>query len=229
MKTFTEITEKKLSKLFMEINAYPQLASFITTGFPVAIAGYLTNKMTENVSDYEEVIIGGSKFGEIMKFALKAVKKGDSIAFVPEFELLAAGRDFVNTDEIDFDEVAMTNMANDLTANEDLVSAFNNAFAGKIYKEDTWVDEATSVDEERGVSFDDENDIAMAAVTVVSSILEVLTNNKDASSDLEYDVAGLGKFKVSSNKDTYNVTLTFDKQFKSNCKSDKLSDKLASK
>lgn len=230
MKTFTEITEKKLSKLFTEFNNYPQLAAYITAGYPVAIAGYLKSKMIEEKSDYAEVIIGGDKFGELAKFILKASKKGDSIALIPEFELMSAGKDFVNTDEIEFDETAMTNMANDLSENKELISAFNNAFAGKVFKDDSWEDSTNGVEvsDERGVTFDDELDIAMAATSVISAIFEVLTNNKDASSDLEYDVAGLGKFKVTSAKDTYSVTLTFDKEFKGNCKSDKLADILAS-
>lgn len=229
MKTFTEITEKKLSKLFMEINSYPQLSSFVTNGFPIAIAGYLKKKMMDESSDYAEVVIGGNKYGELMKFILRAVKKGDSIAFVPEFEIGTAGKDFINTDEIDFDEEALTLMANDITDNHDLIDAFNNGFAGKVYTDDGWTDATSANEDEKGLIFDDENDTAMAAVCVVAAILEVLTNNKDASSDLEYDVAGLGKFKVSSAKDTYNVTLTFDKQFKTNCKSDKLSDILVNK
>lgn len=228
MKTFTELTEKKLSKLFMEFNDSPHLASFITNGFPIAIASYLKQTLMDTHAEEVDAVFNSSTYGDIMKYSLKVVKKGDSIAFVPEFEIGNGGKDLINTDEIDFDEESMTSIANDLSKNSSLVSAFKEAYAGKIYGDDGWEDISTSSDE-KGITFDEENDIAMATVAVICSILEVLCNNKDSSSDIEYDVAGLGKFKVSPVKDGYNVSLTFDKQFKANCKSDKLSDELASK
>ena len=161
-----------------------------------------------------------------MKFALKVVKKGDSVAFVPEFEMGTAGKDFINTDEIEFDEENLTNMANDLTSNKEAIVAFREAFAGKLYKDEGWED-INSKDDEKGIVFDDESDTAMAACAVVAAIIEVLCNNKDSSSDIEYEIPGLCKFKVSPVKDGYNTTATFDKEFKSNCKSDKLAEELA--
>lgn len=226
MKTFTEITEKKLSKLFMEFNDSPTLASYITDGFGRAISSALKKNLMEEKADYAEVILGGSGFGELMKFTLKTVKKGDSVAFVPEFEMGTTGKDFINTDEIEFDEKNLTDMANDITGNKELIVAFREAFAGKLYTDEGWEDVNTN-DEEKGVTFDDENDIAMAACSVVAAILEVLCNNKDSASDIEYEIPGLCKFKVSPVKDGYNTTATFDKEFKSNCKSDKLAEELA--
>lgn len=226
MKTFTEITEKKLSKLFMEFNDSPQLASYITDGFGRAISSALKKKLMDEKSDYAELVLGGSNFGELMKFILKVVKKGDSVAFVPEFEMGAAGRDFINTDEIEFDEGNLTKMANDLAGNKEAIIAFREAFEGKLYKDNGWEDISNN-DDEKGVTFDDETDIAMAACSVVAAIIEVLCNNKDSSSDIEYEIPGLCKFKVSPVKDGYNTTATFDKEFKSNCKSDKLSEELA--
>ena len=226
MKTFTEITEKKLSKLFMEFNDSPQLASYITDGFGKAISSALKKKLMDDKLDYAELILGGSSFGELMKFALKVVKKGDSVAFVPEFEMGVAGKDFINTDEIEFDEENLTKMANDLTENKDAIVAFREAFEGKLYTDDGWKDVSANEDE-KGVTFDAEQDIAMAACSVVAAIIEILCNNKDSSSDIEYEIPGLCKFKVSPVKDGYNTTATFDKEFKSNCKSDKLSEELA--
>jgi hypothetical protein len=226
MKTFTELTEKKLSKLFMEFNDSPQLASYVTDGFGRAISSALKKSLMDEKSDYAELVIGGSNFGELMKFALKVVKKGDSVAFVPEFEMGTAGKDFINTDEIEFDEDNITKMANDLTDNKDAIVAFKHAFEGKLYKDEGWTDISTS-DDEKGITFDDEADIAMAACAVVAAIIEILCNNKDSSSDIEYEIPGLCKFKVSPVKDGYNTTATFDKEFKSNCKSDKLSEELA--
>ena len=227
MKTFTEITEKKLSKLFMEFNGSPALAAYITNGFPIAVSSYLKKKLSETKSEYADCEIGGQSMGEFMKFTLKTVKKGDSVAFVPEFEIGTAGRDFINLDEIEFDEENITKMANDMiNGDKDLVIAFKEAFAGKRFTDDGWVDTDSS-DDEKGISFDAEVDIAMAACTTVAAIFEVLCNNKDSSSDIEYEVTGLGKFKVSPIKDGYNITLAFDKEFKSNCKSDKLAETLA--
>lgn len=228
MKTFTEITEKKLSKLFLEFNDSPQLASYVTNGFPTAISSLLKKTLMDAKGDYAEVIIGGESYGELMKFILKVVKKGDSVAFVPEFEMGLGGKELINVDEIDFDEDSMTRIATDLTKNKDLIASLKEGFAGKLYGDDGWEDISSS-DDERGLAFDDENDIAMAAVATIVAILEVLCNNKDSSSDIEYEVSGLGKFKVSPVKDGYTTTLTFDKQFKANCKSDKLSDELAEK
>lgn len=226
MKTFTELTEKKLSQLFMEFSHYPQLAGHITNGFPKAISSYLKKELLETKSDYAEVVIGGPTYGELMKFALKVVKKGDSVAFVPEFEMCTAGSDFINADEIEFDEKNLTSMCEDLVKNKELITAMREAFAGKIYTDDGWVDVSPS-DDEKGVTFDDETDLALATLSVVAAIIEILCNNKDTSSDIEFEISGLGKFKVSPVKNGYNTTLTFDKEFKSNCKSDKLSEELA--
>lgn len=226
MKTFTEITEKKLSKLFMEFNDSPQLASYVTDGFGRAISSALKKKLMDEKSDYAELVLGGSNFGELMKFILKVVKKGDSVAFVPEFEMGTAGKDLINADEVEFDEANLTEMANDLTSNTEAIIAFREAFEGKLYGDDGWVD-VSSNDDEKGLTFDDETDVAMAACSVVAAIIEVLCNNKDSSSDIEYEIPCLCKFKVSPVKDGYNTTATFDKEFKSNCKSDKLSEELA--
>jgi len=92
MKTFTEITEKKLSKLFLEFNDSPQLASYVTNGFPIAISSQLKKTLMENKGDYAEVVIGGDWYGELMKLILKVVKKGASVEFVPEFEMVLVVR-----------------------------------------------------------------------------------------------------------------------------------------
>lgn len=233
MKTFTELNEKKLSKLFMEFNDSPSLAGFITAGFPVAISSYLKKKLMEEKGDSVSLTFNGDdSYKDIMTFTLNVVKKGDSVAFIPEFSLGETGKKLINTDEIEFDETAMTKIANGLIAKSkdedenEVIEVFREAYAGKIYSDDGWKDISNS-DDEKGLTFDDETDIGMVIATTLTSILEVLCNNKDASSDIEYDVTGLGKFKVSPAKDTYNVSLTFDKQFKSNCKSDKLSEEIA--
>lgn len=226
MKTFTEIAEKKLGSFFMELNGSPQLAAYITDGFGRAISSYLKKSLMDSKSEYSECVIGGSGFGELMKFKLRVVKKGDSVAFVPEFEIGVAGKDFIGADEIEFSEDNLVSITNDIKENKELIIAFREAFAGKLYTDDGWTD-VYPTEDEKGLVFDDENDLGLCASTVVGSIIEILCNNKDASSDIEYDIPGLCKFKVSPVKDGYSTTATFDKEFKSNCKSDKLSEELA--
>lgn len=224
MKTFTNFVEEKVGDLFLELNQAPQLTGFITNGFPIAIAAYLSQKLYDSDNGEAELVIGGRP-GNIIKFSLKAVKKGDSIAFVPEFELLDAGSEYINSDELSFDSKSAEEFANDLTKNKDFIECLRNAFQGSIYVNGEW--ETDLSNEERGLVFSDESDIAICAVCSVHALLEVLCNNKDASSDLIFEVPGLGSFKVSAAKDGYSVSLTFDKEFKSNCKSDKLAEKMA--
>ena len=115
--------------------------------------------------------------------------------------------------------------AKEIVKNEKFDKCLREAFAGKIYVDGEWKDIQTS--EDKGLVFDDEVDVSMCAEAVIASIIEILCNNKDSSTDISYDVPGLGVFKVSPVKDGYSVSMTFDKQFKSNCKSDKLAEKIA--
>lgn len=224
MKTFTDIVEKKLGDFFTEIREYPQLAGFVTGGVPIAIASYLASDMYENIKPETELIISGPT-GKIMRFGLKATKKGDSVAFIPEFEMLDAGKEFINSDEIKFDSRMIEDFSNEIIKNETFAKCLKEAFAGKIYIDGEWID--IQISEDKGLVFDDERDVAVCAESVFTSIIEILCNNKDSSTDITYEVPGLGEFKVSSVKNGYSVSLTFDKQFKGNCKSDKLAEKVA--
>lgn len=224
MKTFTDVVEKKLGEFFTEIREFPQLAGFVTGGLPVAIASYLASDMYENTKAESELVISGPT-GKIMRFELKATKKGDSVALLPGFELLDAGKEFINSDEVKFDANMIEDFAKEITKNEKFTTCLREAFAGKIYSDGEWVDMQSGDD--KGLVFDDETDVAVSAESAILSIIEILCNNKDSSTDITYDVPGLGEFKVSSVKDGYSVSMTFDKQFKSNCKSDKLAEKIA--
>lgn len=224
--TFTELTEKDMGKLFMEFKTSPQLISFVTNGFPVAVASYLQMKLSE--SEAEEVSLDlRSKAGSIMLFKLATVKKGDSVAFVPAFELGDAGQELVDSDDIDFDVDAIEAIGLELTKNEALIECAKNAFKSMVYNDGEWIEDANRSGENRGLTFDEECDIAVCIACVVANILKVLCKYKDASSEIEYEIPGLGKFKVSPSKNGYAVSLTFDKAFKGNCKSDKLAEKLA--
>ena len=225
MKTFTDIVEKKIGDFFTEIREYPHLASYITNGFPNAIASYLSSDMYENSKPESELILS-CPAGKIMRFAPKSTKKGDSVAFIPEFDLLDAGKEYVNSDEVEFDAKMIEDFSNDIVKNEKFAKCLREAFAGKLYIDGSWEDILTNNDD-KGLIFEDEKDAAVCAESVILSILEILCNNKDSSTDISYEVPGLGVFKVVSVKDGYNVSLTFDKEFKTNCKSDKLAEKIA--
>lgn len=224
MKTFTDIVEKKMSSFFTEVREHPELASFITNGFPNAIASYLASDMYENSKPESELVLG-SPTGKLMRFGLKSTKKGDSVAFIPEFDMLDAGKEYINSDEVKFDSDTIEDFAKEIIKNTKFAKCLREAFAGKLYHDGEWIDIITGDD--KGLVFDDEQDAAVCAESVVLSLIEILCNNKDSTTDLTFEIPKLGIFKVSSVKDGYNVSLTFDKEFKSNCKSDKLAEKIA--
>lgn len=226
MKTFTDIVESKLSNFFSEIKSTPHLAGFITDGFPTAISSYLSSDMFEGEKASSELVIDGP-VGKIMKFSLNAVKKGDSIAFVPEFEMLEAGKEFINSDEVDFDSDTIENFGRDLVKNERFIKCLKECFGCSVYLNGEWK-ETTNETDETGLVYEVEEDVAVSAASVILSIIEVLCNNKDASTEITFEVPGLGVFKVAPVKGGYSTTLTFDKEFKANCKSDKLADKIGS-
>jgi hypothetical protein len=106
--------------------------------------------------------------------------------------------------------------------NKEFIECAKKAFAASTYNDGEWKE---SEKEESGIVFDSSPDACISEIIPIVTILEVLANNKDASSDVEYDVEGLGKFKISPVKDGYTVTCTFNKEFKSTCKSDALAEK----
>jgi hypothetical protein len=85
MKTvsFTELVEKKMGKIFSEFEKNPEFNSYIVGGFPTAIAAYLNSALLESDTDESSLIIEGTDTGKILRFSLKAVKKGDSVSLVP--------------------------------------------------------------------------------------------------------------------------------------------------
>lgn len=222
-KTFVDIVELKAGQLFSEIKNSPQLAGYITNGVPVSIAAYLKGKMLETNSSEATLDIC-----KLFHFSLKANKKGDSVALIPEFSMLSDGKEYMDSDEVDFSIKAIEELALELQKNEDYIEAARNAIACKVFNDDGEWEDTDSKSNEKGLTFSDEADVATAIISVFVSIIEILSNNKDASNDIEYEIDGLGKFTVKPSKDGYTTTLTFDKEFKSNCKSDKLSEMLAS-
>lgn len=220
-KTFTEIVEKKCAKLFTEFKEAPQLVSFVSSGTPIAIASHLRKMMLDNPKEEVSVELGG-----LMKFTLKINKRGDSVAFTPEFELLEKGLKYIAKDDLSFDHDDCDTFGLALIDSDDLLVACREAIAGKVFNDEEWVDEDTKKDK-KGIVFDEESDVAVCVASVIISVIEILANNKDASNEIEYDVAGFGTFKVAQIKDGWSVKLTFDKIFKQHCKSDKLAEKIA--
>lgn len=224
MKTFTEVVETKAGQLFSEVKTSPQLAGYFTSAVPISIAAYLKGKMLKET--VPEVTL---KICDLFQFTLRANKKGDSVALIPEFTMLPEGRVYIESDDVDFSIKSIEEFSLDLKNNAEYMEAARNALACKVFTDDQeWVDTDTKTSE-KGLIFNDEADVATAICSVFASIIEILANYKDPSNDIEYDISGLGRFTVKPTKDGYNTTLTFDKEFKSNCKSDKLSEIMASK
>lgn len=223
IKTFTEVVEVKAGQLFQEVKTAPQLAGYFTNSVPVSIAAYLKGKMLKTGAHEATLDICN-----LMRFSLKANKKGDSVALMPEFSLLPDGQEYINSDEVDFSIKSIEQLALDIKDNVDYIECARNALAYKTFNDDGEWEDSITKSEERGLTFDDESDVSTAICLVFVSIIEILTNNKDSSNDIEYSIPRLGKFTVKPGKDGYSVSLTFDKEFKSNCKSDKLSEMIAS-
>ena len=222
--TFADVVGEKLGESFGEFKYKPELCSYISNGVPIAVAACLASEMEENDKTESELIIELSA-GKLMRFGLKSVKKGDSIAFIPEFDLLDLGKEYINSDEINFDADSTVMLSKKLSSNENFVTALKQAFAGKVYDAGDWLDIGNG--EEKGLVFEDEEDIALVTTFVFISIMEILCNNKDASGrDLSYTVPGFGEFTVKAVKDGYTVSLTFDKEFKAICKNDVYAEKL---
>lgn len=232
MKTFTDIVESKIGKLYPEFSAMPELSSYLTYGFPNAISSYLIQDMFENEKSSSELVIDGPT-GKLMRFTLTATKKGDSIAFVPEFSILDAGKELISSDEIDLDSDVIVKFAEHIKDNNKFLKCLAESYALRIYVDGEWKD----IDKRKlesmfdagnndamGLVYDEETDVAVSTAVVILAIIEILCNNKDASSEITYSVPSLGTFKVSPIKGGYSVSLTYDKEFKANCKSDKLAE-----
>lgn len=221
MKTFTNVVEEKLGSWFEEFKVVPSLASNVMFCVPASIAAYLHDSMLNSKNPDVELFIYDAD-SKIMKFSLNASKKGDSIAFNPSFELLPAGEEYLNSDEVDFGGSFLTKCAKSmLTNNKEFIDICSKVLYGYTLTNGEWKEVE---DDDNGMRFDEEIDLALSISCVLFTLFEILCNNKDASNDLEYEVANLGKFKVSPVKNGYSMTLTYDKEFKAACKSDKLSE-----
>lgn len=224
-KTFVDVVESKVHDFFREFDHAPEYISFLVNGFPVAVAAYLSSQLYENHKAESELVIN-SPSGKIMRFGLKATRKGDAVAFLPEFELLDAGKEYINSDEVEFDSVLLEELSRSIS-NPEFIKILKEAWYGKIYVNGEWFDDpkvATCTD--KGLTFIEDSDVAICAAVVIYSIIEILCNFKESTCDVTYEIERLGTFKISPVKNGYNVTLTFDKEFKSTCKSDILAEQL---
>lgn len=235
MRSFAEITAEKAGTLFRELGSRPELIGFVTNGVPQAMSAYLMSKMALEAETNTAVETVSLEFrnskGILCNFRLRVIRKGDAIAFSPEFEMGDYGQKLINADSIDVgrDDYAFTGayMKSKDTDEPKLFSYFDSAFRGMIFNGKEWIDSNRNGVEEKGVSFEDTTDCATMVSIVIFSIFEILSEYKDSVNEIEYPIDGLGKFKVTPVHNSYEVTLSFDKSFKSNCKNDELATKLA--
>lgn len=231
-KTFTEVMEMKATEFFSEFGTRPHIIGYITKSIPIAIAAYLTDKLSESENAESELVISSNE-GPICKFLLKAVKKGDSVAFIPDFELLEVGKKWVMADELNFDSMVFEEVGRKVAENKDFINSLNSSYAGLVYVNGEWKSNPNTSplldNEANGVMFSEEADSGVIFAVYILTIFEILCNNKDASNDVELpSLLSLGKVKISPVKDGWNVSIVFDKEFKAACKSDALAEKIAS-
>lgn len=220
-KTFTDVVEARTSSFFPEVDQSPELAGYFVGGLGTSIAAYLKEQLFDSDKTMATLEIPG-----LMKFTLVANKKGDSVALVPGFDMLDDGKKYIAEDDLKFSKADITDMAKTIRSNEKYLCCAKEAIACKIYDDGEWK-ETESNTIHKGVMFEDETDVSVVVVSLFASIIEILANTKDSVNDIEYPIDNFGKFTVKPVKDGYNVTLTFDKEFKTLCKSDKLAEKFA--
>ena len=231
MKTFTEVLEENMCQFFTDFSRKPHLIGYVLNNSPRAFSSYLHTELAKSEKDESEIVIS-SKNGPICRFILKAVKKGDSVAFIPDFELLEYGKELMSKDEMKFDYDLIEEVGHNLITNTAFCNCAVTASSGMVFTDGEWKANpipVNSPDDVNGIAFAEEADACIVMVTYIFTILELLCNNKDVSSDVELPtLPSLGKAKISPVKDGYNVTITFDKEYKAMCKSDTLAEKFAS-
>ena len=229
MKTFTEVVESKLSGIFSAISTKPEYTGYLTNGLPIGIAVHLKRLMLEEKKP--EVSI---KFGDLCEFSLKANKKGDAVAFLPEFKILDGGQKMIDSDDVNVTRAILTDYTFAAKNNEELINFAKDAkyaMEGWIYSDNKWVNPETpkiSDDDYNGINLPEPTDVLMTTFCIITSIIEILANNKDQSADITYTIDGFGTFTVKPVKNGYTVSLTFEKEFKQNAKDDKLTEVIAS-
>lgn len=225
MKSFTDLLTEEV-KLVWPALTDSKLVSYISHGFPVALAAYLQKTLEDSDNNESELTISLPD-GDLVKFTLKGVKKGDSVAFLPEFELCSYGKELINKDSIGFDiETDLDKAMHEMSKNKLFCEYLDKAFRDCVYVKGEW-ESNNKGDTNVGLEFVNREDVAAAAIMVVVKLLSILCDNKDEASTVEYKYDTFATFKISATKNGYDVTATFDKEFKSNCKCDELAEKIA--
>lgn len=213
-RTFTELVNKNVGKLFNTFQGNPELTGFIVNGVPVALRSALRKMMIDNPEAKKEIVIG-----DVCKFTLAISKRGDSLAITPGFELLESGLNLIGKDDFEVTDREIEALSISIIDDQALLYASQEAMAGKDYNDVEWAD---IVEKGPGLKFSDESDTAVAFVSYILTVMEVLSNNKDSAQEVEYEVPGLGTFKVKEDKGKWVVSLSYDKAYKAGCKSDAL-------
>ena len=226
MKSFTDLLTEDLVNVWPALTD-PKLVAYISHGFPVALAAYLQKQLSESETNESELTISLPD-GDLVKFMLKGVKKGDSVAFLPEFELCSYGKELINKDSIDFDvDTELDRAMHEMSKNKLFCEYLDKAFRDCVYNKGEWESNNKNGENNVGLEFVNREDVAAAAIMVVMKLLSILCDNKDESSTVEYKYDTFGTFKIVASKNGYDVTATFDKEFKGNCKCDELAEKIA--
>ena len=238
MTTFNNIIEEKVGESFPEFRIRPSLVSILTYAFPKAVAYYLNQSMydkavnadkNEPAESFEESITFTDGTNDLMSIGLTATKKGDSVAFMPTFEMLPAGTEIILQDDYKAsNKVLIDSLVG--TPNSKFITFMAEVLKGSMLENNEWIENPNMQSDDsgnKGMEFSDETDLQFVINAIVLSIFEVLCNNKDSSADVTYEVPLLGTFTISPTKNSYKVELSFAKEFKQDCKSDTLSETIS--
>lgn len=227
MNTFIELLNKPLAKSFEAFSNKPEVSALVAEIVPMSISLYLRNEL-EKTKTEATITFGDKRIGgDLIKFRLKPNKKGASVAFLPEAEFADNFIDLVSSESLELDEQFIENFSYGIIENEEFVDIFKNHMSGMRYEDGEWVTSKKNDESMYGVRFEDTNDIGFIVATYFKVILECLNSTKDPSSEVELPIIDFGTFKIKGVKNGYSVTMTFDKEFKSNCKNDKLAEELS--
>ena len=193
-KTMTDVVASKMATCWKVVEQHPHLAAYVVTGIPNGLAITLRRKMLEERKTRVSVNIS-----DIMKISLVASKRGDSVAFLPEFELLEKGLELIENEELDFDVDELSAYSLSVMEDEVFLDSIVHTMASEEYTDNNvWVASKGN----SGIEWaSNTEDPSLVAMFYFASILEALANNKDVTAPaVEYAVPSFGTFKISKKK-----------------------------
>lgn len=218
-KTMTDVVASKMATCWKVVEQHPHLASYVVTGIPNGAAIALRRKMIEERKPKVSINIA-----DILKISLVASKRGDSVAFLPEFELLEKGYELIEAEELEFDVDELSSYSLSVMEDEIFLDSIVHTMASEEYTDNNvWVASKGNAGIEWASNTEDP---ALVTMFYFSAILEALANNKDVTAPaVEYHVPSFGTFKISKKKAKWEVTVSdFDKEFSALCKNDTLAE-----